>query len=212
MRHRGTVLVAGLLAALAVQPAAATAANTNADCGYTPKRIWQAFLPFGDRADYWLAPGGDFETGTQGWTLRKARVVWGNDTTGVLRGARSIALGGGLVTGQSEVVSPPFCVSAIHPTFRYVLKANGAVGLLSTFIRYQAADGTTQEAEMRSRTATTLLPGKWKPSTLQPLATKLPMASMNGVAKVQLVFRTPISALGSSYQIDNVLVDPYRTR
>lgn len=200
-------------ASLATGPATAVAASSPATtCARTSPPAWQAFAKFGDLADYWLAPGGDFESPMSGWSLSNARVVRGNDSTGVLGGGRSLALGVGLISGQSTATSPPFCVSAAHPTFRYLLKADGAVGALSTFIRYRAADGSTREEQVRSRTATTLLPGQWKPSDLQPLATKIPMNAVGGVAVVQLVFRTPISVVGAGYQIDNVLVDPYRMR
>lgn len=79
-------------------------------------------------------------------------------------------------------------------------------------MQYQAADGTTREEQVWSRTATNLLPGRWKPSDLQPLATRMPMKRLNGVAVVRLVFRSPVNLAGSGYQVDDVLVDPYRMR
>lgn len=214
MNFRGKATVVAVIAACAAfvpsTASAATSAPTDA-CGTNVSRIWQAFLKFGDFADYWLAPAGDFESGARGWSLKRAYVMPGNDDTGVLKGRRSLALGFGLL-GQAEAVSPSFCIDATHPTFRYTFKPTGLVGLLSTFVRYKAVDGTTQEQQVWSKTATTLLPGQWRPSDLQPLATRVPMKTVNGRASVQLVFRAPINLLGSGYQIDNVLVDPYRTR
>lgn len=240
MRHRGIAAVAAALAALAVAPTGANAASIDigklisisinagtgavstsgatvtaaatGQCGTTQDRVWQAFLKFGDLADYWFAPGGDFESGATGWSLSNAKVVAGNDQTGVAGGRKSLAIGGGLVSLRGTAVSPTFCVTDEHPTFRYVMKANGTVGMLETYVRYTAVDGSTQEQQIKSNSATTLLPGKWKPSDLQPLATAMPMKKIGGVAKVRLVFRSPLGALGTGYQIDNVLVDPYRTR
>ncbi len=206
---KGLKVAITLMATLAV-PTTAAAADRPCDNGQ-PK-VWQAFAAFGDPADYWLAPGGDFESGASGWSLSGARVIRGNETLNVLRGRYSLALGGGLLSARSTAVTPPFCVTSEHPTFRYVLKANGLVGALSTFVRYTAADGSTHEEQVWSRTATTLLPGQWKPSDLQPLATRLPMERIGGVARVRLVFRTPVSLNGAGYLIDNVLVDPYRVR
>ncbi len=200
----------GLKAASGAGPAVDT--SSYGQCGTTHARVWQAFLKYGDPADYWFAPGGDFESGGGGWAFENARVVHGNDQTGVAGGAKSLALGGGLVSLRGSAVSPPFCITDEHPTFRYTLKANGAVGVLRTFVRYTAVDGSTQEQEVPSNSVTNLLPGQWKPSDLQPLATALPMKKVGGVAKVQLVFRSPLGAVGTGYQIDNVLVDPYRTR
>lgn len=218
MRQRAVALLVAATCAAPATPAMAAdgdatdAATATRSCQNAEPSSWQAFAAWDDFADYWLAPGGDFEDSAEGWKLSGARIVAGNETAGVLDGDRSLALGSGLLSGVSTAVTPPFCVDTSHPTFRYLLKANGAVGELSTFIRFRDVDGTMQEEQVRSRTQTTLLPGRWKPSDLQPLATRLPMAALGGSARVQLVFRTPISALGSGYQIDNVLVDPYRTR
>lgn len=206
-RLRAVLTLAATLAA----PLPAAAADDLAECG-DPPPAWQAFAAFGDPADYWVSPGGDFESGAAGWSLDNAHVEDGNDDLDVLAGEHSLALGGGLLSLSSTAVSPWFCVTPEHPTFRYTLKAKGAVGSLSTFVRYRAADGSTQEEQVHSRTATTLLPGQWKPSDLQPLATDLPMAELGGVVKVRLVFRTGLTVNGAGYQIDNVLVDPYRTR
>ncbi len=240
MNFRGIAALAASIAALGAAPTSASAATIDigklisisidlgvnaaksagqaadtshyGECGTTQDRIWKAFAAFGDQADYWFAPGGDFESGAAGWSLENAKVVNGNDQTGVAGGAKSLALGGGLVSLRGTVVSPTFCITDEHPTFRYALKANGTVGVLQTSVRYTAADGSTREQEVQSNSATNLLPGKWKPSDLQPLATAMPMKKIGGVAKVQLVFRSPLGAVGAGYQIDNVLVDPYRTR
>lgn len=220
MRHiRGAALAAFIFAVMTALPSTASAGvfkdwfgPKSGDCGYTAAKIWKAFLPFGDKADYWLAPGGDFETKASGWQLDNARVVNGNENEGVVKGKKSLALGMGLVALRGTAVSPTFCVTDEHPTFRFMYKANGPVGLLSTFVRYTAADGSTREQAVHSRTAVTLLPGKWVVSDLQPLATAMPMKRIGGVAKIQLVFKVPLSALGAGYQIDSVLVDPYRTR
>ena len=227
MRHRGIRGTAVIAAAIAtfITPATASAGvldsilgnmpggqTAKGTCGSAPQKIWQAFMAWGDKADYWLAPGGDFESGADGWKLDNARVVRGNDGQGVVDGKKSLAIGMGLVSLRGTAVSPTFCIGEEHPTFRYMVKANGTVGVMTTWVRYTAVDGSTQEEQVYSNGAATLLPGKWAPSDLQPLATRLPMKKMGGVAKVQLVFRVPLSAVGAGYQIDNVLVDPYRMR
>lgn len=204
-RLRLLTLAATLLAAL-LAPGAASAASRCVGQDTT-----KAFEAYGDDADYSIAPGGDFEDGQDGWSFDRSRIVRGNETAGVRDGRFSLALGMG-VTGVAEVVSPPFCVGEEHPTFRYLLRANGVVGALSTFLRYRDIDGDVEETQVRSKTATNLLPGRWKPSDLQPLATKIPLTQRGGTAVVQLVFRAPINVLGAGYQIDNVLIDPYRTK
>lgn len=208
-----SLTAAALLAATVIPASAAAATATTVSGAADGKCIEQAttkaFERFGDQADYSVAPGGDFEDGTNGWTFTKSRIVDGNETAGVLGGSHSVALGLGLV-GSSTAVSPAFCVGEEHPTFRYLYRATGLVGFLSTWIRYTDIDGSTEEVQVHSRTATNLLPGRWRPSDLQPLATKIPLVRAGGTARVQLVFRSPINLIGSGYQIDSVLVDPYR--
>ncbi|MDQ8044664.1 MAG: hypothetical protein AAGC46_13435 [Solirubrobacteraceae bacterium] len=170
----------------------------------------KAFAKYGDSASYSLAPAGNFETGALGWALTAAKIVRGNDAQDITDGSYSLSLGNGLLPGVAMAVSPAFCVTDEHPYFRYMYKANGLVGLLSTWLRYTDIDGTTKEVLVHSRTNTTLLPGFWRASDLQPLAVDIPMTQAGKAASVQLVFRSPVNVLGSSYQIDSVLIDPYR--
>ncbi len=169
----------------------------------------KAFAKFGDDADYALAPRGDFETGTAGWSLFNARTVAGNETAGVLPGVRSLGLGTGWISGPTLVTSPEFCVSDEHPYFRYLLKANGAVGLLATFISYRDSNGSLVQQQVKSNVSTNLFPGKWKPSDLNPLSVNLAIGP-GQIKYVRLVFVTPASMNGAGYQIDNVMIDPYR--
>lgn len=189
----------------------APAAASAAPCTELPTT--KAFAQFGDVADYSPAPGGDFETGS--WAIgRGAKLVSGNDPFNILRGTRSLSLGNPWFSGGVTAVSPEFCVDETKPHFRYMMKANGMVGALNTFIRFKDTSGRVTEQQVISRINTTLFPGKWKASELQPLSVAIPLlASGNGgqSATVQLVFKTAVSVLGS-YQIDNVMVDPYRLR
>src|ERR1051326_5506012 len=62
---------------------AATATTAGATTGACPARILkQAFLPFSDTGQYFLAPNGGFESGLTGWTSGGgATVVSGNETS-----------------------------------------------------------------------------------------------------------------------------------
>ncbi len=192
-----------LAAACLVAPAGALAAS----CPTQPTT--KAFAKYGDNADYALAPRGNFESGTSGWSLLNARTVAGNETVGILPGVRSLALGTGFISGPSVVTTPEFCVSTEHPYFRYLLKANGAVGLMATFVSYRDSSGSLVQQQVKSTVNTNLMPGKWKPSELNPLSVNLPITD-GQIVKVRLVFVTPASVNGAGYQIDNVLIDPYR--
>lgn len=169
----------------------------------------QAYAKFGDTADYSLVPGGNFERGGEGWKFSNARIASSGINAGVLPGVRGVALGGGFFSGPSGVITPEFCVNSDHPYFRYMLKAKGAVGVLATFIRYKAADGSTIQQQVTSNVSTNLYSGKWVPSELNPLSIKLALGDEE-TATVQLVFVTPMSYLGAGYYIDDIMVDPYR--
>lgn len=199
---------ATLPAVIATLALAAPATAFGAECPKLPTS--QAFLKYGDTAEYALLTRGDFESGTAGWSLFNARTVTGNETGGVLAGKRSLALGvNWWVSGPTVVSTPEFCVSSEHPYFRYMLKANGAVGLLATFISYKDSNGSLIQQQVTSNVATNLLPGKWKPSDLNPLSIKLPIAP-GQTKKVRLLFVSPLSVGAASYNIDNILIDPYR--
>lgn len=208
-RSAQTILAASTVVLALAMPGAAGAQGLCDDAA-PPPPAWPAFAAFDDPADYFLAPGGDFESGAPDWDLQNADVVDGNEDAGVLAGEHSLALGFGLL-GSARAISAPFCVTSEHPTFRYLFRANGLAGQLHTSVRWRDEEGTLQEEEIHSSTVTTLLPGQWHPSDLQPLATALPLDGPGDGVVVRLVFRTSLDLVGG-YQIDNVLVDPYRTR
>lgn len=199
--RRLSVALVGICALVAPAAAAAEA------CPDLPTT--KAFAKFGDNADYSLVAGGSFERGTEGWKLSNARVASSGINQGVLPGVRALALGGGWISGPSGVITPEFCVNSDHPYFRYMLKAKGAVGLIATFIRYKAADGSTIQQQIASNVSTNLYTGKWVPSELNPLSIRLALGDEE-TARVQLVFVTPMSYLGAGYYIDDIMVDPYR--
>ena len=203
----------------AVAPAAVSAAPVKvpspaanpAYCPLDESQSWKAFAAFGDTDDYFLSPQGDFESGATDWTLRGAVVGLGNDNLGVRPGHRSLWLGLG-TPGNPVAVSPVFCISNDHPVFRFTFRAIGAVGPLTTSVRYRSTDGKTREQVVSSRSSTAARPGVWQPSERLPLADALPFKRVGDVAAVQLVFRAQTHGIATGYQVDNVLIDPYRTR
>jgi hypothetical protein len=209
-------LVAGLTA-VAVLPAAASAAASPvpspSGCGTTTTT--KAFAAFQDQADYSLAPGGDFEHGSAGWSLLNAAIVSGNETAGVgAGGTHSLLLGASPLGGAVMAVSPEFCITADNPTFRYVIKSNTAApvasGLLTT-IAYR----TSLSPWVTVETSTIgLQPSRsWVPSAVSPLATRIPAAAfaIPGGVHVRLSFLAlPTTAMNGGLQIDDLMVDPYR--
>lgn len=136
----------------------------------------------GDTADYSLAPGGDFEGASSGWTLKDgAKIVSGNETLGVSAGRQSLQL-----PLSGSAVSPPFCVDETKPHFRFAYKVDNAV--LSGFVAYvvyRDAKGAVTDVELVSSKALTLSPSLWKATPASPLSTLLPLDNA-GAVSVQL--------------------------
>lgn len=137
----------------------------------------------GDVSDYSVAPGGNFESGTSGWTLsRGARIVSGNETLGVSGGSKSLQMPLG-----SSAISPEFCVDESHPHFRFAYKVDNMslAGFLAHVV-YRDASGKVTGVELVSSKALSLTPTRWQASPKSPLATIIPLNPTSKSATVQL--------------------------
>jgi hypothetical protein len=165
----------------------------------------QPFKRWGDRANYKLVGDGGFEAGAHGWTLSGgAYTASGNESFGVRAAGDSRSLV--LPTG-SRAVSPFTCVGLNEPTLRLFAKRRS--GLLTTLL-----------VEMQVQTSLGLsvwlpvLPGdlgggSWHPTMAMPLVGNL--LTLSTTDRTAVRFRFSPLLLGS-WQIDDVYVDPYRTR
>jgi hypothetical protein len=207
-RKLGRTAAAAILATIASAAFASTAnaglVTASADSCDAPA-LAQPFARWGDPATYKLLGDGGFESGGQGWTFSGgAKVVAGNESFNVRGSAdsRSLSLPGG-----SAAVSPFTCVGLDEPTLRLFAKRRS--GVL-----------TTLAVEMQVKTSLGLsawlpvLPGDaggtaWHPTAAMPLLGNLLTLSSTDRTPVRFRF-TPL--LLGSWQIDDVYVDPYRTR
>ncbi|MDO9354269.1 MAG: hypothetical protein Q7T55_11275, partial [Solirubrobacteraceae bacterium] len=163
----------------------------NAKC--TEPISFKAFAFFGDFADYSFAPGGSFEAGAPGWSLTNASVTTKNESLGIFAGAKSL-----FIKDRGRVVSPWFCVTADHPTFRYVTQG----GEIEMEIDYKV----TNEKDIDDKLVGETNGGaKWAPSAIHPLALKIPTAKLKKGVVARIVFEAEDDVF-----VDNVLVDPYR--
>jgi hypothetical protein len=190
--------------ALPAAPALAAGCPTSAD-------LEQPFVPFGDVAQYFLAPFGSFETST--W--KGGSPLAGNEPFFVRRGGatdrRSLAFG-----GTSVVVSPPTCIGLLDPTIRlFAVRTAGpsTARHLKVAVRYTGVDGLAHNLPLAP--ITSIVDGTWVVSAPTPIlanATVLPRADganpIDGLptANVRFVF-TP--GAGTTWRIDDVFVDPY---
>jgi hypothetical protein len=197
LRPRG--LRATLTALLGAAAILAVPAAAQAACATTPTT--KAFSLFGDSSDYSLAPNGSFEAGAGGWSLTQAWVANGSESFAVHAPGDSKSLA---IAATGVAVSPPICVDIGHPTFRFFARrTSGSWGVLNVKLRWQEANGTTNETVVGSLgTGTT-----WQPSSALNLSRSLPLWNGGQNATVQLVFDP--EDFGGAWAIDDVYIDPY---
>jgi hypothetical protein len=175
-----------VIAAFAAAPGTAAAA----ECEYGPTS--PVFAQFGDSADYYLAPGGDFETLT--WSS------WGGAS--LVAGVNPFALAGGknslkLDEGES-VRSPLLCVSRDTPHLRFVAK--GSEGQLDVEVRVYRNGRVTDSS---SGGVSTSSHRTWAPSRNVDL--KVDSLASGETGAVTVTFRSQ-----GDWLIDDVFIDPYR--
>ncbi len=195
-RAAGAAIAMAAASAAISAPAQAGILTTSAtNCG-TPE-LSQAFKPWGDSSTYKLV--GDFENGTDGWTLTGGAKVVAGDATAKIGGsgdARSLSLPSG-----STAVTPPVCVGLNEPTVRAFARKNS--GLLSTLL--VSVDVQTSLGIWVTLPVGVDLGGAWHPTLpMLVLANLLPLLPPDQTA-VRFRF-SPL--LGGNWQIDDVYVDP----
>jgi hypothetical protein len=191
-----TSLLAAVVVAILAVPAAASAAG----CPSTPTT--KPFKGFGDTADYSLVSNGAFESGTSGWTLTRASVATGNESYYVHGATDAKSL---VINPTGTAVSPAFCVSVDHPTFRFFARrTSGTWGNLAARLRWRDAAGVTHDTTVGTIDGGS---GSWQVSPAFKLATALPLWQSGQTLSVQVVFDP--EDYGGAFAIDDVYIDPY---
>jgi hypothetical protein len=182
----------GIAAAVVTTLALAGPAEASAEpCAPAPAQ--KTFLPWLDVADYVSAPEGDLESAGS-WDLDGgAAVVAGNEP--FLVGSADDDSSLKLPAGGSATTSP-MCVGLEHPTLRFFAKGP----LLGALKVDAVVDGHALPI------GAVVGGGRWAPSL--PLPIVLNNLSLLGQTDVSFRF-TPL--LGSTWSVDDVYVDPYRT-
>jgi hypothetical protein len=202
IRWMAGLLVAGVAALAIAAPAQAgvlVSSATNCD----DQVYEQPFLPWADPASYVLAPDGTFEQGAGGWTLSgNALVVSGNESYYVHGAGESSSLS---VGSGSSATSDAICVGIEHPTLRVFARNGGSpLATLKVEVLFEDASGSVHALPIGLLTAG----AQWQPSVVMPVvANLLPLLPGDHTA---VAFR--FSANGGSWKIDDVYVDPYRSR
>jgi hypothetical protein len=197
----GLACTAGVLivSALAGTASAGAALINSGTCPLTT--LSHPFAAWGDSSSYQLVPGGSFDGSLAGWSLAGgATRTAGSEPYGVTGAVGQSSL---MLPAGASAQSPPVCVDASHPTFRFFVRNRS---LLSTVV-VQVVYPTLLGPVALPLGAAALSP-TWKP-TLPMLTGSLVGALVSG-GTTQLSLR--FTALLGTSQIDDVFLDPRGTR
>jgi hypothetical protein len=190
------LLVAALALLLPLVAAASARAGETSRC--TGRVIEQPFAAWGDLADYFLAPDGDFSAGGAGWELDGAEIVADNEPFWVHGGDTPAAV---RIAGGASATSPAICVGVDDPTMRFFARSDGGPsGTLAVDVLYTDAGGARQK--LRIGTVTADAAPDWTAVTPLPITAN--------TAEMDVAFRFKALGAGSEWTIDDVYVDPYK--
>lgn len=158
-----------------------------------------AFAPWGDQNQYFLANGGNFETGATPWTTwGSARSTLGQNPFGFAGpGSRSLRL-----TGWSGAQSPAICVFANEESLRFAYKAPFAGATMEVYVEVSGPDGYAA-----TTTYVTSANRRWD---VTPIIDLPNLRDANGQQWVTITL-TPLDGWGS-WQVDDVMIDPWVAR
>ena len=171
--------------------------NSAAAAECPARKVEQPFAPFGDDRNYVLAPDSAFESAPAGWALRGAGVVAGNEPWYVHDPGDSSSL---RIPSGTTVTSAPMCVDLDYPTFRLFARERFIApnSTLAVEVVYADAEGSPSQAVGKLAGE-----GGWE---VTPDIALLP--ELGGAEPGARLVRFQFTALGGSYRIDDLYVDP----
>jgi hypothetical protein len=149
---------------------------------------------------YFLAPGGDFESGTDGWTLETGAKIAGGSTVFSPFGSGDHSL---QLPAGSTATSPAFCVDERYPHFRVSI---GQLGDRKAEVRVSVVYPGLRDNVRKTADLTADDKQRWK------LSNRLHLDPQRGLKRkawrlVALRFEG-LKDDGGDARIDDVLVDP----
>jgi hypothetical protein len=196
------LVVAGVAALTISAPAQAGLLVSSAtDCD---EQVYeQPFLQWADPANYVLAPSGTFEDGAGSWDLSGGASVNVGDEPFDVHAPGEVQ-GLSLPPGSSATTAP-MCVGIEHPTLRLFARNSGF--LLSTLkveVLFEDNSGNVHALPIGLLAAGS----QWRPTLPMPIVVNLlPLLPGEHTA---VAFR--FTPNGGNWKIDDVYVDPYRSR
>jgi hypothetical protein len=198
-QFRKTLVVTGVLVAVAAVAALASPAPANAllglgnPCG---EQMSQPFAEFGDNGSYALIPGGSFESGAPAWSLRGGATVVGGNEPFAATGSRSLYLPAG-----SSATSPFMCVGTLSPTLRVFGFSNTTTTALSVQILARNVFGLLTVLGVG-----VVYPGQ---TTWEPTHAALFLQSLGALLTNTTSVAFRFAPVNGSWTIDDTYVDPF---
>ena len=191
----------GMLAATgAVLAFALWAPNAFASCSYPTAQ--QSYSQWHDSAFYVSPSNGGLESGDTGWGLSGASVVSGNESYYLDDSSDSHSL---RIPDGASATSPSFCVAQGYPTFRFMVRNTGsALAPLRVDVLYTDSQGK----RVRMTAGYVWAGSHWDSPRKLSVALGSTGAMTAGSANIRIQF-VPVGS-GGSFQIDDLLVDPWR--
>ena len=195
-------LLLALLCAASLAPSAG-ASRRGLTCG--AQQTERPFLRWLDPLTYSLVPGGNFESGADGWKLSGgATVVAGNESFFVGSPADRFSLA---LPSGSSATSPAVCVNSLDAVMRFFLLNTGSP---DSKLRVEVIYRTVLGLRATHQVVLSPLDGSrsWQPSPpLLFLADLTGLLSLNGLT-TDVQFRFSPTGWGGGWRIDDVYVDP----
>ena len=167
-------------------------------CG--TRSTFQAFSQWGDKNEYFLLPGGSFESGTSGWSLGGSSVVTDQAPWKVNGSSHKKALS---VPAYTTVMPANICINSNEEWMRFFYKDPGVRGaqLLVKIEAWTAALQENQEIKIDSGSS------GWKVSNQIPMPNK---RDSRGEQWITLTI-TPVST-AATWRLDDIMIDPWVSR
>jgi hypothetical protein len=176
--------------------------NLNSSCGSTGTQV---FAPWDDSASYFLAPNGGLESGTTGWSLKGASVVYGNQPF-FQSGSHSLSLPSG-----STATSPSTCIGSGDVYVRmFGSDQNGTDSGLHVRVVWYGLLNTV----LGLTDVNTFAPGGgWSPtSKLDSVGGSISVPILPLLGSTSARIQVTPSGSGSRWLIDDLYIDPTSIR
>jgi hypothetical protein len=185
-------------------------AGVTGNCDWMNATLPTPFAPWGDDGQYFLISGGDFEGDLSDWTLNDgAATVSGNESYQLGSPSDSQSL---LLPNGASVTTPTICVTAQSPDLRLAVLNTGAKDAkLEVDLNFTDDKGNPRTQKLKD-----LRGGpSWKlTDSLKFLGPVNSILKRNGQTTVSFTFVASAKkdSQDSSWQIDDLYVDPYSSR